>query len=73
MTLRPFSSLFSAYFNSIYLNILMKTCHLWRIVRKGVDIFKVGFLRINSMNQPFIYLQSYDILGFDYEKYVIEY
>ena len=73
MTLRPYSSLFRAYFNSIYLHILMKTCQLWRIVRKKVDIFKAGFLRINSMNQPFIYLQSYDNFGFDYEKYIIEY
>ena len=34
----------------------------------SVSLKRHTFLRINSRNQPFIYLQSKDILGFDYEK-----
>ena len=34
----------------------------------SVSLKRHNFLRINSRNQPFIYLQSKDILGFDYEK-----
>ena len=34
----------------------------------SVSLKRHNFLRINSRNQPFIYLQSKDILEFDYEK-----
>ena len=39
----------------------------------SVSLKRHTFLPINSRNQPFIYLQSKDILGFDYEKYLIVY
>ena len=47
--------------------ILIKHVKYGGLLAKGLVFFKqYTFLRINSRNQPFIYLQSYDILGFDY-------
>ena len=38
----------------------------------SVPLKRYNFLRINSRNQPFIYLQSLDNFKFDYEKDLIE-
>ena len=47
----------------------MQTRQILRFPSKvSVSLKRNTFLRINSRNQPFIYLQSEDILGFDYEN-----
>ena len=47
----------------------MQTRQILRFPAKvSVSLKRHTFLRINSRNQPFIYLQSKDILVFDYEK-----
>ena len=47
----------------------MQTRQILRFPAKvSVYLKRHTFLRINSRNQPFIYLQSKYILGFDYEK-----
>ena len=47
----------------------MQTRQILRFPSKvSVSLQRHTFLRINSRNQPFIYLQSKDILGFDNEK-----
>ena len=47
----------------------MQTRQILRFPSKvSVSLKRHTFLRINSRNQQFIYLQSKDILGFDYEK-----
>ena len=46
----------------------MQTRKILRFPAKVSVSLKRQVLRINSRNQPFIYLQSKDILGLDYEK-----
>ena len=47
----------------------MQTRQILRFPTKvSVSLKRHTFLRINSRDQPFIYFQSKDILGFDYEK-----
>ena len=47
----------------------MQTRQILRFPAKvSVPLKRHTFLRINSRNQPFIYLQSQGIMGFDYEK-----
>ena len=66
----------SVTFNIKYLALLCrmvditKYCLLYIHVKYCdlVSLKRHTFLRINSRNQPFIYLQSKDILAFDYEK-----
>ena len=51
----------------------MKTRQRLLLPTKGsIPLKRYNFLRINSMNHPFIYLQSLDNFGFDYEKDVLE-
>ena len=51
----------------------MKTRQILRLTAKGsVPLKRYNFLRINIRNQPFIYLQSSDNFGFDYEEDLIE-
>ena len=66
----------SVTFNIKYLALLCrmvditKYCLLCKHVKYcvSVSLKRHTFLRINSRNQPFIYLQSKDILGIDFEK-----
>ena len=47
----------------------MQTRKILRFPAKvSVSLKRHTFLRTNSRNQSFIYLQSKDILGFDYKK-----
>ena len=47
----------------------MQTRQILRFPAKvSVSLKRHTFLRINSRNQLFIYLQSKNILGFDYKK-----
>ena len=54
---------------------IAKYCLLWKHVKYcgfpakvPVSLKRHNFLHMNSRIQPFIYLQSKDILGLDYEK-----
>ena len=59
---------------------LLNSIYLWNHVKYGkllakglVSLKRYNFLRINNRKQLFIYLQSYDIFGFDNETYLMEY